>query len=629
MTTATASRAGDIIARLNQEGPRRALAVKEGAVQAESRTVELAFASEEPYERWFGIEVLDCAPGSIRMARLMNGAPLLFNHDYDRLIGVVESISIDSDRVCRAKVRFARTEDAEEAFALVQDGILRHVSVGYRIHAMQLQEERDGVETYRVTDWEPLEISMVSVPADATVGVGRSLAAAAAPAEPSPVPVITPAPTAQERKAMTIEVTDNTQERAAATADADVRRRDAIIELGVKYADYLTLADVQDACRSGKTVQDVQELVMSKMTTKHSDTRAAHIGLSNAETQRYSIARAVAAMVSNDWTGAGLEREASEECARRFKMGTKGLLLPFDVLARDFTVGTAAEAGNLVPTQLRDDLFADVLRNRLALSRLGVTMLYGLTSNIDLPRKTVGSAAGFVTEIAAASETQPNTGKVTMSPKRISAFIEFSKQAVIQSAMAVEPMLRQDLNSEIAVQMENAAINGSGSGANPRGIRNVSGIGSVIGGTNGAQLNWGHLVGLESACANANAEPDQTAGYLINTRTRGWTKTVQKAANLPFIWDGGNTPLNSYRAEVTNNVPNTLTKGTASGVCSSVIYSSDWSMFVLGTFGAVEILLDEITLATTGMNRLIVNAFMDAGCRRPANFAAMDDALTA
>ncbi len=296
--------------------------------------------------------------------------------------------------------------------------------------------------------------------------------------------------------------------------------------------------------------------------------------------------------------------------------------------SRAFTAGTAAEAGNLIPTDLRDDLFADVLHNKLALGNLGATMLFGLTSNIDIPRKTTGSTLAFLAETAAASSTQPATAKVSLGPKRISAYVDFSKQAVIQSAMAVEPMLRQDIMGEYSVQFENAGINGSGSGSNPRGIRNTSGIGSVVGGTNGAQINWGHIVGLESAVANVNAEPDVNAGYLVNTKTRGWLKQTIKATNLPFIWDNGAQPLNGYRAGVTNMMLSNLTKGTASGICSSLLFSGRWEMLVLATFGALELTLDETSQAINGLNRLVLNAYVDVGCRRPADFAVMDDALT-
>ena len=132
---------------------------------------------------------------------------------------------------------------------------------------------------------------------------------------------------------------------------------------------------------------------------------------------------------------------------------------------------------------------------------------------------------------------------------------------------------------------------------------------------------------LESACANVNAETDARSGYLLNTRSRGTFKTTQKAANLPFIWENGSTPLNDYRAEVTNIVPSGLTKGTSAGVCSSLIFGSNWEMFVMAQFGAIELLLDEVSLAANGLNRLLLNAFVDTGARRAADFAVMDDAL--
>lgn len=618
--------------KLSGEQLQRALAVvQRDAIDAEARTVEIAWANETPVERWYGFEVLDCSPSSIRLGRLNDGAAVLFNHNRDALIGVVESVQIGSDRVCRAKVRFDTSPEAEMRFQQVRNGVLRHVSVGYFVHRMVLEKEEKDVSTYRIDDWEPFELTFASVPAVPTVGVGRSLDQADLP----PADQRTPPPTlpAQPKETRAMDKTEDTttqQPAGAVSAEGlDMKRRDAIIELGVKYAEFLTLSDVQTACRDQHSVQKVQDLVIERMKTKHSDTRGVHIGMGERDIKQYSIARAVRAMVTGDWKDAGLERSASTAAAERFGNGTKGILLPMDVMAhRDFTAGTASEAGNLVATGLRPDLFADVLRNRLALGRLGAMMLFGLSSNIDIPRKLTGSSLGFVTEVAGAAETAPSTGKVSLSPKRIGGYIEFSKQAVIQSSIAVEPMLRQDVYSEYQVQFESAAINGSGSGANPRGIRNTSGIGAVVGGTNGAQVDWTHIVGLESAVANVNAEPDAGSGYLVNTRTRGWLKTKQKAANLPFIWDNGAAPLNGYKAEVTNLVPSNLTKGSASGVCSSLIFSANWPMLVLGTFGAVEILVDETTIAVNGMNRLILNAFVDVGCRRAADFSSMEDGLT-
>jgi HK97 family phage major capsid protein len=351
--------------------------------------------------------------------------------------------------------------------------------------------------------------------------------------------------------------------------------------------------------------------------------------MSERDVGQYSIAKAVRGMLTGEWKEAGLEREASAAAATKFSMSTKGLLIPYDVTARrDFNVTTAAnEAAPLVAADLRTDLLVDILRNRLAIGRLGATMLYGLSANIDIPKKLTGTSLGFVTEIAALAETNITTGKISMSPKRIGGYIEYSKQAVIQSAIAVEPLLRRDILDQYALEVETAAFNGSGSGSNPRGLRNTSGVGLVVGGANGAQPNWGHIVGLETAVADVNCDPDVTSGYLLNTRARGWFKTQQKAANLPFIWDNGGTPLNGYRAEVSNLVPRNLTKGTAVGTCSNITFGCDWNSLIVGTFGAMELLIDETSQAVNGLNRLILNAFIDVGVRRAADFAMMEDAI--
>jgi HK97 family phage major capsid protein len=259
---------------------------------------------------------------------------------------------------------------------------------------------------------------------------------------------------------------------------------------------------------------------------------------------------------------------------------------------------------------------------------LGIRVLTGLSGNINIPRKTVASSIGNVTEVQAATETHPTTAKLSLTPRRKSAFVEYSKQAILQSGISIESMLRDDLLQSLAVTIENEAISGSGTAPAMRGIRNTSGVGSVVGGTNGANFAWTHVIGLESAVANANAEPDGTAGYLINTKTRGTAKGTQKATNLQFLWDGGPQPLNDYRVAVTNNVPSNLTKGSSNGVCSSVIFSSMWDMAVLALFDSPEITIDPYTLATTGQVRITINQYADFGIRQPAAFAVMDDALT-
>ena len=151
-------------------------------VDTDSRTVELSFSSETPYGRWFGDEILCHDEECINLERFNNGlGTVLFNHDRDAVVGHVEKVWLEDNRG-KALVRFDTDEQSETIFQKVQSGTLQGVSVGYAIYRYEVLEDEDTKSTngrfngpaYVVTDWEPLEISIVSVPADATVGVGRS-----------------------------------------------------------------------------------------------------------------------------------------------------------------------------------------------------------------------------------------------------------------------------------------------------------------------------------------------------------------------------------------------------------------------------------------------------------------------
>ena len=152
-------------------------------VDTDSRTVELSFSSETPYGRWFGDEILCHDEECLNLERFNNGlGTVLFNHDRDAVVGHIEKAWLEDNRG-KALVRFDTDEQSETIFQKVQSGTLQGVSVGYSIKRYEVLDEKDSVssngrfkgpDTYVVTDWEPLEISIVSVPADATVGVGRS-----------------------------------------------------------------------------------------------------------------------------------------------------------------------------------------------------------------------------------------------------------------------------------------------------------------------------------------------------------------------------------------------------------------------------------------------------------------------
>lgn len=176
MTAMTAENERRLCAEIaSRGGLTRDIAIERGAVDSEARTVEVAFASDKPIPHWFGLLALSMRPGAMRTERLAGGAAVLLNHDTTQQIGVIESYRTGTDGIARAVIRFSRSSLGQEIFNDIADGIRRGVSVGFLIHEIHLEREADGEPPlYRSDDWEPYEISIVSVPADISVGVGRS-----------------------------------------------------------------------------------------------------------------------------------------------------------------------------------------------------------------------------------------------------------------------------------------------------------------------------------------------------------------------------------------------------------------------------------------------------------------------
>ncbi|HGX4276266.1 phage major capsid family protein [Escherichia coli] len=159
---------------LNLKNQKREQTVPVTAINVDNRTIEVAFATETPVSRELEgelyYEILLCDESSVDRTRINNKGAVLFNHDRDKLLGVVESTSIDADRVCRATLRISNVGLGNTMWDMIQEGVLSHVSVGYNIYDYRIEAGNNIV----VTRWEPSEISLVTVPADIHAGIGRS-----------------------------------------------------------------------------------------------------------------------------------------------------------------------------------------------------------------------------------------------------------------------------------------------------------------------------------------------------------------------------------------------------------------------------------------------------------------------
>lgn len=619
----------------------RTFELRRDAVDVEARTAELAFSSEAPVERWFGAEILDHKRGSVRMDRLRDGAPLLVGHDTADQVGVVDAARLDADKVGRATVRFSRSVRGQEIFQDVQDGIRRLVSVGYRVHSMKLEKSGDSGDVYRVTDWEPFEISIVPVPADASVGVGRSFPPTGE--EPTMTETVAPETRAPAPAAAAPVAPITVTERGPDPLAAERDRVRQVVAIGKQWG---MADDAERAIEAGTSADAFRDHVLAKLHERGAlrPAESPDIGMSRREVAQYSFTRALLAASDpiNAHTLAPFELEASRAAQdkrgdSRDKAREGALTVPVDVLRqslaeqRDLVVGTPTAGGHLVATNLLSASFIDLLRNALVLPGMGATLLTDLNGNIAIPRQTGGATAYWVTEGNAPTESQQAVDQVAMTPKTVGAYTDYSRRLLLQSSTDVEAFVRNDIATTVALAIQQGAINGSGVSGQPTGILTTAGIGSVAGGTNGAAPTYAHMVALESALANVNAAVGNMA-YLTNSKVRGKLRTTEEfpTTNGRPVWTsagGMDGSVLGYRAVVTNSVPSNLTKGTASGVCSAIIIGN-WSDLMIGLWGGLDLMVDPYALATSGGRRIIALQDLDIAVRHPESFAAMLDALT-
>lgn len=155
--------------------------------EGNERKFTLSFSSEKPVERWFGLEILDHSPGAVDLGRLNQIGCLLFNHNRDAVVGKINRAWLEDFRG-NAEVEFDTDDFSETIYQKVKSGTLKGVSIVYAIESLEEvmagKTSADGrfigpCEVAR--KWCPLEISIVSVPADETVGVGREARQAVIP----------------------------------------------------------------------------------------------------------------------------------------------------------------------------------------------------------------------------------------------------------------------------------------------------------------------------------------------------------------------------------------------------------------------------------------------------------------
>ncbi len=636
--------------------------------ESTDETLTFSFSSEAPVDRWFGREILVHEEGAMDLSRMNDGAPWLWNHERNTVLGVVEKGWLGDDRRLYSTVRWSpnTTERGSEEWKRRQDieaGITRNVSFAYEILKV---EERKGDPAFYVTEWNVLEVSSVSVPADQTVGLGRAMddpwvepEIKAADPEPAPEPAVDPEPDQkQEVHSLTPQAAERTDtpvqtlmttetinvEEVAQSARIAERERVATIR---GMCDQFQLPELAEKLiNDDASIDAARAVVMEQVGMRKVEFQGrvhnagnAELGLSKREIKRFSLCRLLLHMTEPtnarlaDAAGFELEvsRAAADLQARTLNKSARGVLIPWEVLGVSRAaqtpgqvVGTFGDGGALVGTDRLDAQFIDLIRNRSAFLNSGLTMLSGLEGNVEIPKKLSSSQYYFVGENADVPNSKLTFGLVNMVPRTIGVRVPISRRMMLQSSPDIDNLVRLDMAESVALGMDSTIGYGTGSNGQPLGIINTTGIGSVtltngktkpfpvsLGGAPTSLVcgEWDNYVDLETELAIDNLD-DGSMRYIMNSVVKGALKQTLRAsaAGSDYIMtDAGQ--VNGYPVTVSNQMQ-----------LNDVLFGN-FADCVVGMWSGLDLIVDSFTQAASGQTILNVHQDFDVAVRRPQSFA--------
>lgn len=327
------------------------------------------------------------------------------------------------------------------------------------------------------------------------------------------------------------------------------------------------------------------------------------------EFRSYSLARRIAATLDAS-IDAGRELEIEQELARRSNQQAQGIRVPleyFETRAAQTTANSAA----IVPDDFRPEMFTSALTAATVMQTMGATVLTGLTGNVIIPRETGSPNVGWVNENEALPTGNATFDNLSLEPHHVGAITEISRQLIMQASSAADAILRSMLSRNIALEIDRAAIAGSGTGAEPRGILNDAAVPKIAFATD-----------LFTTTANMIAKADlsnvgATRSFLGTNGVKGDAIKVRSTDNHPI-------PLSeTFHSEATrfsNQVPSN--RGTAKDE-HALIYG-DWADFLIGIWSQLDILVNPYAETAYSKGNILIRAMatVDFGVRRPASFVA-------
>jgi len=577
--------------------------------------IPVVVSSEAVVEMSDGPEILVHSAEAIDLQRAP--LPIIATHRSGQVnVGVVEDLTI-ANGLMRGMARFGTRQEAVEYRDDVLNRIIRSVSVGYA--RIRSTIRKDGV---LITGrWMPTHTALVAEPADINAGFFRSL-------ESIPKFELEVSQPAAPAAKLEPQMAEN---QAAAGANAESLPAQPKAGPSAMELEKARTRSIENLCRANKIDDNIRDhwigtgLSVESITEdllniieergKRNPQVASRLGLTEKETQRFSLFRAIQATDQKNWTNAGFELECTREIAKRLgrnNVEPNRFFVPMEVqerqvpMKRDLTVGTTTAGGFLVET--KNQSFIDVLRNRTVATRMGARTLSGLDGNVTIPRQTgAATAVWMANEASTLTESQQVFAQLALSPKTVGAYTEVSRQLMLQSSPAAEGIVTSDLAAVAAIAYDLAVLSGSGASGQPTGITNTAGIGSVT----GTSIAYAGILEFQTDVAGANVMP-VSGGYVTTPSVAALLmQRVKFTSTASPLWEGNvwDGSMSGFQAM------------TSLQMAAATMLFGDWSQVIIGEWGTLEIEVNpyaNFQSAITGI-RAIVS--MDCGLRYAGAFS--------
>lgn len=335
----------------------------------------------------------------------------------------------------------------------------------------------------------------------------------------------------------------------------------------------------------------------------------------------FSLVRAINAIVTSDWSHAGFEKEVFENARKKIAS------------TQDDT-----NLGYFVPNQVLPG-FIEKLEAETVVIQMGATVLRNLQGNpVEIPKQTGGATAYWVSENSAITASDLAAGQLALTPKTVAAMVKLSNRLLRMSNPSVEAMIRNDIALRLALEVDRAALRGSGALGEPIGVGQTTGINTVTIGTDGGAPTFDYLYDMQYELQNDNAFRGNM-GYIFHPATRR-RLIKQKVAQYstdsggeyilqPAVSDAQLTSWMGFPYKMTTQVPITLTKGSSTN-CTE-IYFGNWSELIIGAWAGIEIMASKETSDAFEKNQTWIRILqeVDIAVRHAESFCLINDATIA